>query len=562
MQTDVPFTRLPVETKEPPAQEPAERHKLQPLWMIWAGLILFGFLGRLAWGYDADELQNLRFAWNIGHGQVPFRDFFEHHPPLFHYALTPFVANLERPDWKLLFGMRLVALAITLFLLYAFYRLLRCSTSPLAACWGLGLLIIIHPFCTSIFEFRADWIALAALLWAVSNLTRSFTHNEGRYTSSALAGLLAGLGICLTQKTALLLPAVFIWAVGSVICASNKLERRARIRCTLVFLVTSTVPSGLLTVWFYHIGALSQLIEYTVRINLRWASEGTWRYTAQESVLPAFPIFVLAIAQAARTLRNVKAEFERGGIQSLAALILVFGTFVLLTTPVPHGQSFLFLIGPWAALLATSSVARYLARPDDIVTDRLYLGIGLALSLAALSPLNACVAVVVWGTIGTLGMRWLNRQHSHVDTTLLANRAFAMVSVIGILAGIGRAADGMRLKEGFVQARFIEFAEKTAKPGEPILQTWPLIAPFRRQPSFHGFARVGPVQTIGASVLEDEYIGAIKSGSARLIVVDDLDVRRQLPRLAQFLDKSCHRITGAPATRDRLAIYRYDARLE
>jgi hypothetical protein len=562
MQTDAPVPTLTLDVEPSSSRKSAEHRKLQPLWMIWAGLILFGFLGRLAWGYDADELQNLRFAWNIGHGQVPFRDFFEHHPPLFHYALTPFVANLERPDWTLLLGMRLAALATTILLLFAFYKLLRRSTSQLTACWGLGLLIIIHPFCTSIFEFRADWIALAALVGALYHLTLSFTQDKGQNASSALAGLLAGLGICLTQKTALLLPAVLIWAVGSIYCASEKSEQKARVRCMLVFLVTCIVPSALLTAWFYHIGALGALIEYTVRINLRWASEGTWRYTAQESVLPAFPVFILAIAQAVRTLRNIKTEFDSAGIQLLAALLFIFGSLVLLTTPVPHGQSFLFLIGPWAALLAASAIARYLSHPESIVKDRAYLGIGLALSLATLNPVNACVAIVVWGTIGIVGLRWLNRQRSVRDNTLVANRAFAMISVIGILASIGRSADGMRLKEGFVQARFIEFAEKTAKPGEPILQTWPLIAPFRRQASFHGFARVGPVQTIGAAVLEDEYIGAIKSGSARIIVVDDLDVRRQLPRLAQFLKKSCHRVLGAPATRDRLAIYRYDVHLQ
>ena len=38
---------------------------------------------------DADESQHLHAAWLVGQGQVPFRDFWEHHLPLFYYLLAP-----------------------------------------------------------------------------------------------------------------------------------------------------------------------------------------------------------------------------------------------------------------------------------------------------------------------------------------------------------------------------------------------------------------------------------------------------------------------------------------
>ena len=45
----------------------------------------------------ADELEHLHAAWCITQGQVPFRDFFEHHTPALYYLLAPVVWAL-RPE--------------------------------------------------------------------------------------------------------------------------------------------------------------------------------------------------------------------------------------------------------------------------------------------------------------------------------------------------------------------------------------------------------------------------------------------------------------------------------
>ena len=48
---------------------------------------------------DPDESQHLHVAWLIAQGQVPYRDFWEHHLPFFHYAMAPLTAWLaERPE--------------------------------------------------------------------------------------------------------------------------------------------------------------------------------------------------------------------------------------------------------------------------------------------------------------------------------------------------------------------------------------------------------------------------------------------------------------------------------
>src|SRR5205814_10409572 len=40
--------------------------------------------------FDNDELEHAHVAWSVWRGLCPYRDFFEHHTPWFHFTLAPF----------------------------------------------------------------------------------------------------------------------------------------------------------------------------------------------------------------------------------------------------------------------------------------------------------------------------------------------------------------------------------------------------------------------------------------------------------------------------------------
>ena len=69
-------------------------------------LLALGVASRLAHGFEWDELQLLHGAWRIAHGDVPYRDFFEHHPPLLHLLLAPVVRGEADISWRLLVERR------------------------------------------------------------------------------------------------------------------------------------------------------------------------------------------------------------------------------------------------------------------------------------------------------------------------------------------------------------------------------------------------------------------------------------------------------------------------
>ena len=61
-------------------------------------LLVAALLALLAWSaqtraFDPDEFQHLQIAWLIGQGQIPHRDFFEHHTPLYHFAIAAWLTD-------------------------------------------------------------------------------------------------------------------------------------------------------------------------------------------------------------------------------------------------------------------------------------------------------------------------------------------------------------------------------------------------------------------------------------------------------------------------------------
>jgi hypothetical protein len=515
-------------------------------------LIAVGFGAHLAWGYDADELQNLHFAWSIAHGLFPYRDFFEHHPPLLHYALAPFVGGMDSPGWGLLVGTRIVALTVALALALFLFKLIRRQAGAFAAATGVAMLVVTHPFGTTAFELRADWIALAALIASVGRLTNAMSSSGGRdgFRHAVIGGALAGFGIVLTQKTAFLIGPLLLWAAGCAALAPNREIRRQRLTKCALFALCVCVPPLLLVLWFAGHGALRELIASTFLINLRWASEGDWRYTLNESLPPILPIAVLAMYRLGETGRNIRIELEQASDVSAVALLLLAGLAVLLTTPVPHGQSYLFLCVPWGAYLAAVCLKDIEYDLGRLSRRPISLGFALIVCLAAMNPKVACLSATVWGTAVLLAQRGRGQirqvRRAAVMTTLIL--------ALGAVVCLGRAGDRLWKREGVAQARFIAEVNRRIPPQESALETWPLVTPFRPQPTFHGFARRGPAQTIGVKLLEDEYIHAAASGRVRWVVVDDRDVRRQLPRFGAYLDDSCSS-QAPPATRDRLRLY-------
>ncbi len=524
-------------------------HLPRRLWILWGTLIALGFLGRLLYGYEVDELMHLHTAWCIGQGQLPYRDFYDNHLPVWHYLIAPFVASLHHANFGVLIGCRLIALAVMLLGLYLFYRLNK-RISLVAASWCVGAYLLIHPFGTTGFELRPDWTALVCLLGAMLLLLRSLnaraTESEGggvdptrggaidwqTIVFSFSGGLLGGLAVGMTQKSAFLLLGITVWQTGICLFATDQGQKRLRMVCLVAMLVGAAIPIVLLVWWFARQGALNELFEYGIRQNLRWMREAPLLSGAQESLLANFPIFAFAFVRLLQIFRTLKTQLKAASAESLVAAVFVFGIVAFLKTPVPLAQWFLFLVVPWAACLGTAALYEFALSPERFSVHSRPLVVGCLFACAALRWYNALIVLVVWGGLLAIFGGRLKRIGSSERRVI---QAFALTFSIGMIVYLGRVAAEIVSGNGRSQAAFIADIEGRLAPNEPMLAPWPNMAPFHLCPTYHTFAIGGIYTTLSVDALQDEYIGVVAQGRTRIVVMRPQDVDKWQPRFAAYV---------------------------
>src|SRR5262249_13275368 len=133
-----------------------------------AALIRIGIALNIA--LDPDESEHLHAAWLVASGWVPFRDFWDHHAPLFFYLMAP-VARWSTGDVDVYLAAR-VAMALTgAASLLVVYRLGR-RFSETAARAAVLVLAFMPRFVEKTVEVRPDAPALVAWLAVILGLVR------------------------------------------------------------------------------------------------------------------------------------------------------------------------------------------------------------------------------------------------------------------------------------------------------------------------------------------------------------------------------------------------------
>jgi len=115
-----------------------------------------------------DEVEFFRATDWIRRGAVPYRDFWEHHTPLFWYVFAPVSMLARSPGTGAIVAMRFLQLPLwigTFFLLYLMMR--RAQISSLAAAAALLLALVSSSMQEQIVEYRVDVLSTTLYLLAV-----------------------------------------------------------------------------------------------------------------------------------------------------------------------------------------------------------------------------------------------------------------------------------------------------------------------------------------------------------------------------------------------------------
>ncbi len=146
--------------------------------------------------YSIDEFDYSQAAWLVAQGEVPYRDFFEHHFPLLYQLLSPvFLATGDDPTairW-----LRLACIPFWLGALLALWRLASERDGPMAGAWAPIFALSTPLFVGFAIEIRPEGLAVGLLLLAVCLLPRNPGSERSR---SFAAGVATALAMWASQK--------------------------------------------------------------------------------------------------------------------------------------------------------------------------------------------------------------------------------------------------------------------------------------------------------------------------------------------------------------------------
>ena len=264
-----------------------------------AGLILLAALVAMKavvacrYRFNTDETQHLHVIWGWTRGLIEYRDLFDNHPPLFHMLMAPIFRMFpERAD--IVVPMRLLMIPFYVASLAAVYRIGRALYSPRTAIWLALIAGVLPAFFFPGTEFRPDDPYAALWLWAL------VVAVENRFTTTraAVMGLLLGICVGITIKTALLLSSLAMAAGISFgfrcwFARWRPSPRQLLIRVIVLGIAGVTVPA-LLCLYFAAHHALPQLLYCVLKHNVVPHGERWNGSSLQYFYLPIGLPFVLA----------------------------------------------------------------------------------------------------------------------------------------------------------------------------------------------------------------------------------------------------------------------------
>jgi hypothetical protein len=308
--------------------------------VVLALLTLSLSVNRVFWD---DEIEHIHASWYVQNGQMPYRDFFEHHHPLFWFLLAPLIALCGE-------GLLVLAISRLLILLMAVgigwltWRISRLAGGNAETAW-LAMVILFSNFLfiPCVMEIRPDIPMVFLALAAVERLL--LFMKEGKSQQLLAAAFLAALSFLFLQKVIFLFPAAMV-----LLCAwrlTGKIGAGLFWKTIGVFLL----PLLLFAVWLVFSGMFRDYFLCNWLLNVkRQGVFSLWLVIGRMALVNI--VFWLSLLPAlAHALRSEKSSAAMKvvalfGFTALAALFLL---------PNPADRHFLLslpllsvMVGGWA----------------------------------------------------------------------------------------------------------------------------------------------------------------------------------------------------------------------
>lgn len=213
----------------------------------------------------ADDLEHLHASWLVWQGQVPYRDFFEHHHPLMWYVFAPVIGMFER-NILVFFAIRLLMVVVSLATLYGIYRLIKDFMAD-----KITALLAINIFCFSntalslMVQFKPDTLMALFFVWGVYALFVYLRDKQQSWLNwAAMFFTLAFLFL----QTALFLLLPLVVVVGWLL-----IKQEIAVKDALCAAVAPLIILGAAVGFLYYEGNLQRYYELNWVVNAQIAKE-------------------------------------------------------------------------------------------------------------------------------------------------------------------------------------------------------------------------------------------------------------------------------------------------
>jgi hypothetical protein len=303
---------------------------------------------------DSDETQHLHVIWGWTQGQLPYRDFFDNHAPLFSWLCAPLLGVLgERTD--IVSWMRLATLILIVPCLVCTYRLGSFHFGRRAAGWAVILTGFFPVFFYTSSEVRPDtlWTALWLLSLAILLTGRATTRRMFFF------GVVLGLAFATSLKTVLLaatLVLAWLLAFAAGWPRVNMVSASRWSRGAIALMAGLLLAPGAFAVFFALQGGWKLFVYCLVVHNVLPGMSETEGWLRPRSLL--FPVALPVLYFSARALwRRPGAEADPWRRQRIVLLLAAFCYPLLLVSfwPLLTRQDYL----PAIPLLALALVAPF-----------------------------------------------------------------------------------------------------------------------------------------------------------------------------------------------------------
>jgi 4-amino-4-deoxy-L-arabinose transferase-like glycosyltransferase len=217
--------------------------------------------------FCTDEFEHLHAARSISHGEVIYRDFFEHHTPFIHFLLAP-LFWIFGDSISVLFISRWIMLFFTCGILYLTYFLTKKIYGSLAGLCAALCLNLVLMFVSKTIETRPDMLSVCFWLLTLIFFLDGITRWKPRYF--ILSGAMLSNSIMCTPKALFAMVGFGIGLAWFLLDWNIGRSRRDRLKSILWIGVGFAIPVCIFCFYFLVNGALDDFIYRNFIMNLKW----------------------------------------------------------------------------------------------------------------------------------------------------------------------------------------------------------------------------------------------------------------------------------------------------